>query len=62
MEDKVFSPKVIEILKALWVNQAGACLIAKAVFEEYAIDNEAQCSFHKRCDNKIEQSPYDEFE
>jgi hypothetical protein len=68
-----FSEKVIGIINQLWVNQAWAAVIAKAVFEDYVSDFEKAYwlnsddapiinDYTNRLNYKFEAAPYDEFE
>ena len=61
--DEIFSKDAIWLLDALWVNQAGACWIARALYKERK-DNvkDDTMSVDKWCMLKFEEAPYDEFE
>ena len=61
--DKVFSDSTITLLEVYWVNQAGACCVAKLLYNEWISEiNNDTMSFEKWCDTKFDLAPYDEFE
>lgn len=62
--DKIFSDKVTILIDKLWVNQAGACQIALALYEEWATTTDIieWQTFEDWCRYKFEEAPYDEYE
>lgn len=71
MEEKNFSSNVMIIIDTLWVNQAWATEIAKALFEDYIIDFEKAYWYNSEpimkdylnwLNHKYEQSPYDDYQ
>ena len=61
--DKVFSESTITLLNVYWVNQAGACCVAKLLYNEWISEiKDGTMSFEKWCDAKFDLSPYDEYE
>ena len=62
-QDKVFSDSTVTLLNVYWVNQAGACCVAKLLYNEWISEiKDSTMSFEKWCDAKFDLAPYDEYE
>ena len=60
-QDKVFSDSTVTLLNVYWVNQAGACCVAKLLYNERISEN-WKSTFEKWCDTKFDLAPYNEFD